>query len=145
MLKQHLRALTLLAIGAALSAGCATTTTTATTWSAPPGGGWARPGYVDSITEYVRRDVGNPAGGAVAGALVGGFLFGHHRHPSLFGALAGAAVGAAASQGERETRSYQVVVRFDDGGYGGFVYAGPPPFRPGDRVLLTPQGLTHTR
>jgi hypothetical protein len=44
-----------------------------------------------------------------------------------------------------ETRSYQVVVRFDDGQYGGFVYAGPPPFRPGERVVLTPRGLYHAQ
>jgi hypothetical protein len=50
-------------------------------------------------------------------------------------------VGAAASQGSAESRTYQVLVRFDDGTYGMFVYAGYSPFRPGDAVVLTPQGL----
>ena len=54
----------------------------------------------------------------------------------------GSAVGAAASQGSAETRSYHVLVRFDDGGYGTFVYDRFSPFQPGELVWLTPQGLT---
>lgn len=125
----------------ALSASCATTSTTTTTWTdstaagAPP-----KPGAVESVQEFVQRTHGNPAGGALAGALIGGFLFG--RGPArLFGAVAGAAVGASASQGYSERRTYQVLVRFDDGTYGIFVYGGYSPFRPGEPVLLTPQGL----
>ncbi|MGA9652556.1 MAG: hypothetical protein WBV96_01465, partial [Polyangia bacterium] len=60
-----------------------------------------------------------------------------------FGAAGGAAVGAAASSGSSERVSYEVWVRFQDGGYQAFVYAGPPPFRPGDPVALTPHGLYH--
>ncbi|HVZ89186.1 MAG TPA: hypothetical protein VHG72_19620, partial [Polyangia bacterium] len=60
------------------------------------------------------------------------------------GAAGGAAVGAAASQGASEQRTYQVVVRFDDGAYGEFVYAGYSPFRPGERVVVTPNGLART-
>lgn len=124
-----------------LSVSCATTSTTSTTWvEPPPGANWVRPGHVESVQEIVQRVEGNPAGGALAGALIGGFLFG--RGPArLFGAATGAAIGAAASQGSAETRRYQVLVRFDDGAYGMFVYGGYPPFRPGDAVVLTPQGL----
>jgi hypothetical protein len=57
------------------------------------------------------------------------------------GRVGGAAVGAAASQGSAERRTYQVLVRFDDGSYGTFAYGGYAPFRPGDAVLPTPQGL----
>jgi outer membrane lipoprotein SlyB len=123
------------------SLACATTSTSSTTWVAPPGPGWARPGRVESVQEIVRRVEGNPAGGALAGALIGGFLFGGRGPGALIGAAGGAAVGAAASQGGSETRTYQVLVRFDDGGYGMFVYGGFPPFRPGEIVVLTPQGL----
>jgi len=76
---------------------------------------------------------------------LGGLLFGGGRGPSaVAGAVGGAAVGAAASQGSAEQRTYQIVVRFDDGGYGEFVYAGYSPFRPGERVAVTPGGLSRT-
>jgi outer membrane lipoprotein SlyB len=121
---------------------CATTTTSTQTWTAEaPAAAWVKPGRVHSVTEIVQRTQGNPGGGALAGALIGGFLFGHHGHPSLFGAAAGAAVGAATSQGRIESRTYQVLVHFDDGTYGVFVYSVFPPFQPGQPVVLTAQGL----
>ena len=125
---------------------CATTRTSSTTWVAPPPPAvpamtWTKPGRVESVQEIVQRVEAHPAGGALAGALIGGFLFGHHGHASLFGAVAGAAVGAAASQHSSETRTYQLLVRFHDGSYGMFVFAGAPPFQPGQSVVLTPQGL----
>jgi len=125
-----------------LAASCATTTTETQTWTAPAGASWSRPGHVESVQEIVERIQGNPAGGALAGALIGGFLF-HGRGPAtLFAAATGAAVGAAASQGSAEVRTYQVLVRFDDnGGFGMFVYRDYSPFRPGDAVVLTPRGL----
>jgi outer membrane lipoprotein SlyB len=110
----------------------------------PAGGNWRRPGQVESVQMIVQRIEGNPAGGALAGALIGGFLF-HGRGPAtLIGAAGGAALGAAASQGSAETRSYHVLVRFDDGQYGMFVYGGYSPFRPGEAVALTPQGLVRS-
>jgi outer membrane lipoprotein SlyB len=125
-----------------LAFGCATTTTSSTTWVDPAAGGnWARPGRVESVQEIVERVEGNPAGGAVAGALIGGFLFGGRGRSALFGAASGALVGAAASRGSAETRTYQVLVHFDDGTYGMFVYRQFSPFRPGDVVVLTPRGL----
>jgi outer membrane lipoprotein SlyB len=124
----------LLAVLLALS--CATTTMYAP-YPPPP----ARPGHIQSVTEMVRRVEGNPAGGALAGALIGGILFGGRGPGALFGAATGAAVGAAASQGVSESRTWHVVVHFDDGEYGVFVYGAPPPFQVGQPVLLTPQGL----
>jgi outer membrane lipoprotein SlyB len=135
---------------ALFGASCATTTTSSTTWSAPPGPGggwapppgqWARPGRVESVQEVVHRTQGDPAGGALAGALIGGFLFGGRGPATLIGAAGGAAIGAAASQGSSERRDYQVLVRFDDGQYGMFMYGGYSPFAPGQPVVLTPQGL----
>jgi outer membrane lipoprotein SlyB len=129
---------TLLAVSAI---ACATTSTSSTTWVDPNApGNWARTGRVESVQETVRRVQGDPAGGALAGALIGGFLFG--RGPgALLGAASGAAIGASASQGSAETRTYQVLVHFDDGEYGMFVYGGYSPFRPGEPVVLTPRGL----
>jgi outer membrane lipoprotein SlyB len=124
------------------SLACATTSTSSTTWVDPgPNVNWARPGRVESVREIVQRVEGNPAGGALAGALIGGFLFGGRGPAALVGAAGGAAIGASASQGASETRSYQVLVRFDDGEFGMFVYGGFSPFRPGEAVVLTPQGL----
>jgi outer membrane lipoprotein SlyB len=128
-----------------LALGCATTATTSSTWVDPAAGGhWVRPGRVESVQEIVERVEGNPAGGAIAGALIGGFLFGGRGPGRLIAAAGGAAIGAAASQGSAETRTYQVLVRFDDGSYGMFVYRGYSPFRPGEAVVLTPHGLARS-
>jgi len=125
-----------------LAPACATTTTTSTTWTDPAAPGYGRGGSVESVQEIVHRTEGNPAAGAVAGALIGGLLFGGGRGPAaVAGALGGAAIGAAASQGTSEQRTYRIVVRFDDGGFGEFMYAGYAPFRPGERVVVTPDGL----
>ncbi len=78
---------------------------------------------------------------ALVGALIGGVLFHGHGPATLFGMATGAAVGAAASQGTAEARTYQLLVRFDDGDYGMFAFGGAPPFAAGDRVVLTPSGL----
>jgi outer membrane lipoprotein SlyB len=127
-----------------LASACTTTSTLSTTWVDPAAPGYtSRTGRVESVREIVRREVGNPAGGALAGALIGGFLFGGRGPGALIGAAGGAAIGASASQGWRESRTYQVLVRFDDGTYGMFVYAQFAPFGPGDLVVLTPQGLVH--
>lgn len=126
-----------------LATGC--TTTAYETWSDSAAmGNWSRPGRVESVREIVQRREGNPAGGALAGALIGGFLFGGRGPGALIGAAGGAAVGAAASQGVEERHTFQVLVRFDDGAYGMFVYANHPYFHPGQPVLLTDQGLVAT-
>ncbi len=127
-------------------AACVTTTTSSTTWgedgSAYAQGEWARPGHVESIRETVQRQQGDPAGGAVAGAMIGGLLGSMVDGPhAVAGAIGGAMVGAASSQGGGEHRSYEVFVRFDDGGRERFVYEDALPFRTGDSVQLTPRGL----
>jgi len=138
-MKRSFSHIVLAALAVTSSIGCATTETVSTTWVAT--GNWTRPGSVESIREIEQRIEGDPAGGALLGALIGGVLF-HGRHgASLFGAATGAAIGAAASSGHSETRSFQVLVRFDDGEYGMFVFGGFSPFVPGDPVVLTPRGL----
>ncbi|HUJ61408.1 MAG TPA: hypothetical protein VLX92_23045 [Kofleriaceae bacterium] len=119
-------------------AACVSATPATPTWvsSGPP-----RPGTVESVQLVVHRVEGQPGVGALAGALIGGFLF-HGRGPAtLFGMAGGAAIGAAASSGSSETHTYQVLVRFDDGERGLFLYRDATPFQPGQRVTLTPQGL----
>jgi outer membrane lipoprotein SlyB len=142
-----------------LLSACVTSTTTTRTWGGyEASAGWARYGRVESIRETVRRREGNPVAGAVAGAVIGGLLgsaFGghttydrwgnaYHRGSAAgaaFGAAGGAMVGAAASQGGPEERTYEVLVRFDDGGFETFVYGGYAPFGIGEPVVLTSQGL----
>lgn len=128
-----------LCVAIVLTSSCMRASTSTTTWVAE--GNWARAGTVESVQEVVRRVEGEPAAGALAGALIGGFLFRGDGHASLFGAAAGAAIGAAASQGSAEYRTYQVLVRFDDGERGLFLFRDYSPFAPGGRVMLTPQGL----
>jgi outer membrane lipoprotein SlyB len=129
----------------ALAPACATTTTTSTRWTDPAGVRYGRAGRVESVEEIVERTQGNPAAGAVAGGLIGGLVFGGGHGPSaVAGAVGGAAIGAMASQGAAEQRTYQIVVRFDDGGTGEFVYGGFSPFLPGERVAVSPDGLVRT-
>jgi outer membrane lipoprotein SlyB len=139
------RLLALLAVPALLLGGCATTTYQSTTWSDPAyAQGWARYGRVESIRETVRTTQGDPAAGAFAGALIGGLLFGGHHPAQTFAGMAGGAmVGAAASEAANaQDRVYEVFVRFDDGGLEPFVYQNVLPFRAGERVMLTAQGLS---
>jgi len=140
-----------------LALGCVTSTTTTRSWGAQDQAPDARYGRVESVRETVQRQEGDPAAGAVAGALVGGLLgsvlgghthydrygYGHSRGSgagAVAGAVGGAMIGAAASQGS-ERRSYEVFVRFDDGGLERFVFDGALPFQVGEPVALTPEGL----
>ena len=138
------RAVAVAVLPAVLLSGCVATTYRSQTWSSDPyGQAWARYGHVESIRETVRTQQGDPGAGAVAGALIGGLLFGGHNPGStIFGMGAGAMVGAAASSGAAEDRFYEVFVRFDDGALERYVYQNVLPFRAGDPVVLTSQGLS---
>ncbi len=135
-----------LTLPALLLSACVATTTTSRTWGDPNGQDWARYGHVESVRETVHRQQGDPAGGAVAGAIIGGLLgnawSGGHGGATVAGAIGGAMVGSAASQGQAEQRLYEVFVRFDDGALETFVYQGWLPFNPGEYVVLTAQGLS---
>jgi outer membrane lipoprotein SlyB len=120
------------------TAGCATTATYSTEVASDEYS--PRSGTVESVRQIVRRVHGNPAGGAAAGALIGAILFGGRGPRTLFGAAAGAATGAALSQGDYETRAYEVIIRFDNGTRGEFTYRDYAPFRPGDRIELGSDG-----
>ncbi len=151
----------LLLVPALVLGGCVTASTRTTTWGEPYGGNWARTGHVESIRETVRTQSGDPAAGAVAGAIIGGLIgsaLGGRSYVdrwgrvvtrgsgagAVAGAVGGAMVGAAASQGQGEERTYEVFVRFDDGALESFVYQNVLPFRVGDAVALTAQGLARS-
>ena len=143
-MRNRTRLAALMILVVALFQGCATTTSSTTMWPPPQEGavGWDRPGRVEWVREEVERRDGDPAAGAAAGAVIGALIGG--RGPgALFGAMGGAAVGAAASEGHGESRRYDVMVRFDDGYEQMFSYGGYSPFRPGEVVVLTAQGLRH--
>ena len=128
-----------LMIAATTTAGCATTRITRTTWSQP------RHGHVEAIHETTRTTRGHPGAGAAAGAILGGILgraVTGRAAGAVVGAAGGAVVGAAASeQANRRHVTYEVVVRFYDGGRRMFRYHDYPPFRPGQSVTLTRRGL----
>lgn len=138
-----------LTLPALLLSACVTTTTETRSWGEPYGQGWARYGHVESVRETVQRQQGDPGGGAVAGAIIGGLLgnawSGGHGGATVAGAIGGAMVGSAASQGQGEQRFYEVFVRFDDGAVERFVYQGYLPFNAGEPVVLTGQGLSRAR
>lgn len=140
----------LLLLPALLGTGCVHTYARSRSWGddpyAQPQPSWERTGRVTNVRETVYEQRGDPAGGAVAGAIVGGLLgsaiTGGRGGGALVGAIGGAAVGANASQGAAQQTVYEVTVRFDDGGVQTYAFRGYLPFRPGDDVRLTPQGLS---
>ena len=129
----------------ALIPACATTETTTTDLGRPaPQGNWVLYGRVENVRETLRHQQGDPAGGAVAGAVIGGVLgtvLGGRGFGTFVGATEGAMIGASSSQGGYVGRTLEVFVRFDDGSLRTFVYQDYLPFRPGDYVVWTAQGL----
>jgi outer membrane lipoprotein SlyB len=116
--------------------------TTAPMTSVASSPSWTLPGTVESVRLVAHRIEGDPRGGAFAGALIGGLLFaGGGWTSALFGAFAGAGLGAIASPSATEYRSYQVIVRLDDGTGATFLFHDVSPFVTGQRVALTPRGL----
>jgi outer membrane lipoprotein SlyB len=135
-----------LALPALLSSACVATTTETRTWGGDPyAEQWARYGHVESVRQTIHRQQGDPAGGAVAGAVIGGLLgnawSGGRGGATLAGAVGGAVIGSAASQGGAEQHIFEVFVRFDDGAVERFVYQNVLPFQPNEPVVLTANGL----
>lgn len=123
-------------------AACATTSTQTSTWTVPEG--TVREGRVVAVQQVVQRTEGDPVGGALLGAVIGGMVLrNRHGGPSLVGAAVGAGVGAAASSGSSTNVDYRVIVQFDDGYQQAFMYQDGVPFRPGDWVVQTSQGLEY--
>ncbi len=141
----NLKLATVVALPALLASACVTTTTESRMWGDPNAQQWARYGHVESVRETIQRQQGDPAGGAIAGAVIGGLLGNAMSRGSpggtFAGAVGGAMVGGAASQGAAEQHLYEVFVRFDDGALERFVYQNVLPFRPNEPVVLTANGL----
>ena len=128
---------------AALIPACATTESE-TSGQPVPQGNWVLYGRVENVRESLHHQQGDPAGGAVAGAIIGGVLgtaLGGRGFGTFVGATEGAMIGANSSQGGYVGRTLEVFVRFDDGSLRTFVYQDYLPFRPGDYVVWTAQGL----
>jgi outer membrane lipoprotein SlyB len=126
---------------AVLVQGCATVETEA---GPGPAGNWVLYGQVENIHQVARYDHGDPAGGAVAGAVIGGLLgtaIGGRGFGTFVGATEGAMIGANSSQGGYAGSDFQVSVRFEDGSLRTFVYHDQLPFRRGEFVVWTSQGL----
>ena len=128
-----MKILTLLT-AAALAGGCYSDTQTRTVYTAEPT--QPQTGQVVQVDEIVHRHEGHPVAGAVAGALLGGVIF-----HSGKAAVVGGGLGAIASSGHSTRRMYEVTVQFDSGEMGRFEFVDWSPFRPGDRVVMTGQGL----
>jgi outer membrane lipoprotein SlyB len=110
-----------------------------------PAGNWLLYGQVESVRPVGRYVHGDPGGGAVAGAVIGGLIgtaLGGRGFGTFVGATEGAVIGANSSQGGYEGSDFHVNVRFDDGSLRTFVYHDQVPFRPGEYVVWTPQGLS---
>jgi outer membrane lipoprotein SlyB len=135
-----MKILSLLA-AAALASGCYTESTYARTYTAEPtpGPSYAAYGRVTQIQEVVRERRGQPLAGAAAGALLGGAIF-----HSWGAAAVGGGIGAIASSGRSAERVVEVTVQFDNGERGVYDYRDYAPFRPGDRVVATEDGLHPT-
>ncbi len=128
-----MKILTLLT-AAALAGGCYSDTQTRRVYTAQPAR--AETGQVVQVEQIVNRREGHPVAGAVAGALLGGVIF-----HSGKAAVIGGGLGAIASSGSSTRLLYLVTVQFDTGEMGRFEFVDWSPFRPGDRVVMTNQGL----
>ena len=97
-------------------------------------------GAMAMLAFFVAPSVGaaGPAGGAVAGGLLGNqFGRGTGRAAmTVLGAVGGGFAGNAVEKHLRSETSYQVRVRMANGHTRYFTYRQPPPFQQGERVHI---------
>jgi outer membrane lipoprotein SlyB len=111
----------------------------------------ARPATVESIRQVVeqKNSSSNPLG-MIAGGLIGGGLGslvggGNGRTAAtILGALGGGYVGNNIQKSQTQT-VWEIGVKYDNGSWGTIRQTASPPFRIGDRVLVTDQGLEYLR
>jgi outer membrane lipoprotein SlyB len=120
-------------------------------FTAPPATAYSTP----APTQPICRDCGvvqavntvsvepkNSGGGAVAGGVVGGIIGnqigkGATRDiATVLGAVGGAYAGNHIEKSSKESKRYDVVVRFEDGSTRTFSSDSPPAWQSGDRVRL---------
>ncbi len=98
-------------------------------------------GTVESVREVSRPGPASGVG-AVAGGVVGGAVgrqLGGERHRTagtVVGAVGGAVAGHQVERQVRSVKSWEIVVRFDDGLTQTFVLEAPPRWKQGDRVRV---------
>lgn len=106
----------------------------------------ARPATVESIRQVVEKKEGNSPWGMLAGGLIGGGLGslvggGNGRTAAtIVGALGGGYVGHKVENSQTQV-VYEIGVKYDNGTWGTIRQTASPPFRIGDRVLVTDRGL----
>ena len=103
-------------------------------------------GVVESIHEVNTRAEGSgvgAAGGAVVGGLLGNQVGGGHgkQLATVLGAVGGAVAGNQIEGNVRATRSYNIVVRLDNGKTRTVHQSAAPNWRQGDRVRVVNGGL----
>lgn len=98
-------------------------------------------GYIESVQEVPVEPKGSGTG-AVAGGIVGGILGNQMGRgttrdiATVLGALGGAYAGNHIEKSMKDSKRYDVMVRFDDGSRRTFSADTPPAWRAGDRVKL---------
>ncbi len=104
-------------------------------------------GVVETVREVAVEPKGS-GGGAVAGGLVGGIIGNQWGRgatrdiATVLGAVGGAYAGNHIEKSVRESKRYDVVVRFEDGSTRTFSSDTPPAWHGGDRVRLQSGVLT---
>jgi outer membrane lipoprotein SlyB len=106
----------------------------------------ARPATVESIREIVQQKSNSSSLGMIAGGLIGGgigSLFGAgngRTAATIVGALGGGYIGHNLEKSQTQM-VYEIAVKYDDGTWGTIRQSSSPPFKVGDRVLVTDRGL----
>jgi outer membrane lipoprotein SlyB len=106
----------------------------------------ARPATIESIRQVVEHKDGSSPFGMITGGLIGGGLgslvgSGNGRTAAtIIGALGGGYIGNNIQKSQTHT-VYEISVKYDDGTWGTIRQTASPPFRIGDRVLVSDQGL----
>ncbi|HTH40408.1 MAG TPA: glycine zipper 2TM domain-containing protein [Rhodocyclaceae bacterium] len=108
---------------------------------APPPAICRECGTIESVRAVTREGEGSGlgavAGGVVGGALGNGVGQGTGRDlATIAGAIGGAVLGNKIEKNQRQTVSYQTVVRFEDGNSQTFTTDRETAWRPGDRVKV---------
>jgi len=110
----------------------------------------ARPATVESIRQVVEHKNNSSPLGMIAGGLIGGGLGslvggGSGRTAAtIIGAVGGGYIGHNIQNSQTQT-VYEISVKYDNGTWGTVRQTASPPFRIGDRVLVTDKGLEYLR
>jgi outer membrane lipoprotein SlyB len=110
----------------------------------------ARPATIESIRQVVEHKNSSAPLGMIAGGLIGGGLGsliggGSGRTAAtIIGALGGGYIGHNIENSQTHV-VYEIGIKYDNGSWGTIRQTASPPFRIGDRVLVTDQGLEYMR